>query len=208
MITAPTKQKYPRAGAIRAAKELCQSLSQWCERLAVAGSLRRRKSEVGDIEILYISKLERIEELRQADLLAPSTIKHLVLADCQINAMAGFYLQDGAKVRREPFLIFQRKNIQGSITWGEKNKYARHIATGIPVDFFRATEETWFNYLVCRTGGAETNVRIAAAAQAKGWKWHPYGSGFTDAEGTLIPVTSEQDVFRLAGLPYLEPWQR
>jgi hypothetical protein len=49
------------------------------------------------------------------------------------------------------------------------------------------------------------------AAQAKGWKWNPYGSGFSRAVGLgreVHQVTREQDVFAFVGLPYLEPWQR
>ena len=43
-------------------------------------------------------------------------------------------------------------------------------ASGIPVDFFATTEEAWFNYLVCRTGPAELNTRIASAASgASDW---------------------------------------
>lgn len=52
------------------------------------------------------------------------------------------------------------------------------------------------------------NTQIASAAQSKGWKWNPYGPGFTDNHGEIVRVTSEHDVFRLAGLPYREPWER
>jgi DNA polymerase/3'-5' exonuclease PolX len=48
------KQKYPRALAIEAARELCDALKPVTSRLIVAGSLRRRALEVGDVEILYI----------------------------------------------------------------------------------------------------------------------------------------------------------
>jgi DNA polymerase/3'-5' exonuclease PolX len=48
------KQKYPRAIAIQAAKELCDALKPVTSRLIVAGSLRRRAQEVGDVEILYV----------------------------------------------------------------------------------------------------------------------------------------------------------
>jgi DNA polymerase/3'-5' exonuclease PolX len=104
--------------------------------------------------------------------------------------------------------IEKRLNVRGSESWGERNKLARHVTSQIPIDLFEATPANWFNYLVCRTGSAESNTRIAGAAQAKGWKWHPYGSGFTDHEGNPVRVLSEADVFSHAGLPYLEPWER
>lgn len=50
--------------------------------------------------------------------------------------------------------------------WGEKNKLAVHVRTGIPVDFFAATEANWWNYLVCRTGGEQNNIAIASHLSA------------------------------------------
>jgi DNA polymerase/3'-5' exonuclease PolX len=104
--------------------------------------------------------------------------------------------------------LAKRTNVNGSEMWGHKNKLAVHVASGIPVDLFSARLGNWFNYLVCRTGGAESNMRIASAAQAKGWKWNPYGVGFTNETGSDVFVNSERDAFELVGLKYLEPWER
>jgi len=183
------KRKFPRAAAIEVCRIFVAMLTPYCSRLVVAGSLRRRKSEVGDIEILYIPKFTT-----EPDGLFDS--KRVNLVDRQLAGLL------------EIRTIEKRCNSLGSETWGDRNKLARHVASQIPVDFFQASDSNWFNYLVCRTGSAENNTRIASAAQAKGWKWHPYGAGFTDQEGSQVAVQSEQDVFHLAGLPYLEPWQR
>lgn len=193
------------------AAELCRELKPYCDRIIVAGSLRRRKESVGDVEILYISKLEKLPELQQADLLAPPpSPRFLALADARINGLAGFYRQavTGKQFRTSSFIITHRKNSFGSITWGEKNKYARHIASGIPVDFFRATEENWFNLLVCRTGSAENNTRLASAYRKLGCEWHPCAAGYTNEAGQMIRNDSERAVFANARLHYLEPWER
>jgi DNA polymerase/3'-5' exonuclease PolX len=183
------KVKYPRAEALKVAKELCDALKMFTVRLVVAGSLRRRKAEVGDVEILYIPQFRTVQDglfdTRRLDL-ATHELENLVA--CSV--------------------IRARKNVKGSTMWGPKNKLAVHVASGIPVDFFAATEENWFNYLVCRTGGAENNRQIAVAANDKGWKWNPYGPGFTRDDGCTEVATSEPDVFRMAGLPYREPWER
>jgi DNA polymerase/3'-5' exonuclease PolX len=185
-----SKVKYHRALALEVAKELCDLLKPLTERLIVAGSLRRRKQLVGDVEILFIPQMVSVPDglFKQ---------KYVSRVDALLEVLM-----------RQPKIIDQRRNVNGSVMWGEKNKLAVHVASGIPVDFFAATEANWFNYLVCRTGGAENNTLIASAAQAKGWKWNPYGAGFTDASGQTVAVTSEQDVFRYAGLPYHEPWER
>lgn len=192
------KRKFPRAEAVAVAKELCDLLKPKCERLIVAGSLRRRRELVGDVEILYIPKFEAAE-IPSEDMFKPPTTKRVD----QVDALLDWLLEQG--------VIRQRETARGSTTWGEHNKLALHVGSGIPVDFFASSEASWFNYLVCRTGGAENNVRIASAAKAKGWHWNPYGPGFSRPSGLggeHFAVKSERDVFEFVGLPYLEPWER
>jgi DNA polymerase (family 10) len=184
------KTKYPRSQALFAAREICQALDSACERLVVAGSLRRRKDQVGDIELLFIPKVAKVT----TDLFGGT--ENRPMTDAVLQTLL------------DKRIITKRPNKNGHFAWGDLNKLALHFATSIPVDFFTASAENWWNYLVCRTGSAENNERIARAAQAKRWKWNPYGAGFTDEHGNLVKVESEQDVFRFVGLPYLEPWQR
>jgi DNA polymerase/3'-5' exonuclease PolX len=49
--------RWPAAIARKVADELVQALTPRCEQICIAGSLRRGKAEVGDIEILYIPRL-------------------------------------------------------------------------------------------------------------------------------------------------------
>lgn len=186
------KRKFPRAAAIAVAKEICNVLKPLCDRLVVAGSLRRRKMEVGDVEILYVPKIRMVKPTD--DFFAPPAPVN------DVDSILISLLHVG--------ILKKRLTMMGSETWGLKNKLAIHVKSGIPVDFFAAAEENWFNYLVCRTGGAQNNVEIASAAQRKGWKWHPYGAGFTDQHGGTHFVMSEEEVFELAGLKYKQPWER
>ena len=50
------KIKYPYVEAYKIALEVLEQLKPYCERIEIAGSLRRKKSEVGDIEIVAIPK--------------------------------------------------------------------------------------------------------------------------------------------------------
>ena len=191
------KPRFPLAIARPIAAELCALLAPWCERLIVAGSLRRQKPTVGDVEILYIGKVEQRPD--------PDNM----FGSQRVN------LADEAILRLESEgIIARRRNVAGSTMYGPKNKLVRHRASGIPVDLFAATVENWFNYLVCRTGPAESNTRIASAAIEKGWKWNPYGVGFTSIPDdystppTVHAVTSEEEVFTFVGLPYREPEDR
>lgn len=172
------------------ARELVQVLRPVSERLIVAGSLRRMKPQVGDVEIIYIPRRGLAAD---GDLFE----SRKNLADMAIDDL----------IRR--FVLAKRTNVKGAEMFGSKNKLARHVLSGVPVDLFSATPANWFNYLVCRTGPALSNTRIALEARTRGYKWNPYGDGFTRlSDGETIPMDSEEAVFRFVGLPYLKPWER
>ncbi|MCW1922700.1 hypothetical protein OKA05_09055 [Luteolibacter arcticus] len=184
-----TKPRFDRDFALVAAGELAAVLEPLCSRMAIAGSIRRGKLLVGDVEILYIPRFEE----RPVDLLDMGLVN---LAD---EAIAGM-LASG--------ILTKRPDKNGNTAWGDKNKLALH-SSGVPIDLFSATDANWWNYLVCRTGPADSNTRIATAAQARGWKWNPYGSGFTRiATGETHACHSEEAVFAFVGLPYLPPEKR
>lgn len=185
------KPRFPRAAALDVCRELCRELKPVTERLIVAGSLRRRKEEVGDVEILFIPKWGKITRPDQ-----------LFAETCNITEAT-------IETLRFRGVLDARLNKDGREAMGPKNKLMVHRASGIPVDLFTASPENWWNYLVCRTGGAESNVLIATVAREQGYSWSPYGSGFIRlSDQRLIPMTSEQHVFEFLGLPYLQPWER
>lgn len=189
------KKKFPSEAALLVCRELLAGLIGCTERVAIAGSLRRKKPLVGDIEILFIP---RLEQLPARDLFGQDVPVRNLAEEVIENWLARGVLK-------------KRLNVNGSEMWGDKNKLAVHASTGIPVDLFAATEANWFNYLVCRTGPSESNIRIAEAARRKGWMWNPYGEGFSRGAGLgreRVGVTSERDVFEFVGLPYLEPEKR
>lgn len=186
-------EKWPLASAVLVAKEICDALRPASERLAVAGSVRRQKLRVSDVEILFIPAFE----IRSAGGLFEEPVD---VAELKINEL----LEAGA--------LEKRTLAGGKTAWGPSNKLARHKQSGIPVDLFRANNENWWNYLVCRTGPASSNMRIALAAIARGWKWNPYGDGFSrqqeNGDRFFHRVNSEDEVFEFAGLPYLPPPRR
>lgn len=186
-----SKTKHPRAAALAVAEEILGILEPVCARLIVAGSIRRRADLVGDVEIMFVP----VFDLRKVDMFAFAEV-------CLTAEVISKMIEDGR--------ISKRLTEIGTTSWGLKNKLALHTASGIPVDLFSTTAENWPNYLACRTGPAESNVRICVEAEKRGWKWHPYGNGFTKINGSEPPyvVKEERDVFEFVGLDYLEPWER
>ncbi len=161
------------------ANELLKILEADCERITIAGSIRRRKPYPGDIEILaipkYVDGVDRLDE----------EIKKLMAER----------------------LLGYRRNVRNSITYGPKNKLLVHLPSGIGVDIFSTDSECWWVSLVVRTGGEWTNKRIATAAIRKGWHLQAYGHGFSTPQGDVV-CRSEEEVFRAVGLDYRQPWGR
>lgn len=185
------KPKFPRKVACDVARELCAALQPATDRLIVAGSLRRRRAEVGDVEMVYIPRhglgTQPGELLQQSCNLADNAIAKLEAAG----------------------VLARRLSKNGTEAYGPKNKLMVHVPTGLPVDLFATTPAYWWNYLVCRTGPAMLNTLLASRAQEMGYKWHPCHSGFERlSDRQIIPMESERHVFEFLGLRYLEPWER
>jgi len=161
------------------AQEIIDWLASACARIVIAGSIRRQKPEVGDIELLCIPRF--VDGIDQLD----REIGALI-----IRGILGF-----------------RLNKLGSRVYGPRNKLMVHLTSGIGVDIFSTDECCWAVSLVVRTGGAETNKRIAMAAIRKGWRFRAYGDGFDTPNGR-VTCHSEREVFEAVGLPYQEPWKR
>lgn len=184
-----TSTKTPHATAVRIAESIVASLSPLCERIQIAGSLRRRKPYVGDIEILYIPRVEH-----RPDGLFGS--KPVSLADERIDQA----LATGT--------ITKRPSKIGIYTWGDHNKLGVHVASGIGVDFFSTSAANWWVSLVVRTGSAQMNLELTTSAQRMGRSLIAYGEGVRTADGMVMPATSEEQVFELCGVRYRSPEQR
>lgn len=191
------KRKFPLMLARGVAEKIVDALRPACARIEIAGSIRRKKAAVGDIEIVYIPKF--IEVTDPSDLFGDKKI--LVNG---ADAVIDLLIKGGC--------LGKRLNKLGSETWGENNKLAVEVKTELPVDLFATNAVAWWNYLVCRTGSMETNIKIASAAQKKHCQWCPTRAGFlqryASGEAKMWIMKSEEDVFEFAGLPYLKPEER
>ena len=185
------KPRFSAAIARKVADELAAELAPRCERIEIAGSLRRGKAEVGDIEILYIPK---IGQVRMPGELFPQT-----------GSLTDELLNQWLAQR----VLAKRPTINGNAAWwGVQNKFAVHVASGIPVDLFATTAERWFGSLVIRTGSKEMNTTLANSALRRGMQLHSYGVLENARTGEQIIPQSEREVFERLGVPYREPAER
>lgn len=182
------KQKFDSEDAVPVAQELVEILKPFCERIEIAGSLRRCKDRVGDIELLFIPRLDN----RQADMF---TTEPVDLASEKINQLvtAG--------------VLTKRPSETGVFTWGRLNKLAVHVASGIPVDFFCEPDAAdWPRSIAIRTGPKEFNVRLMESAPRHGYKAHAYGEALHKIPGgERVIARSEREFIELCGVAYAEP---
>ena len=161
--------KYPYATAYKIALEVLEQLKPHCVRIAVAGSVRRKKSEVGDIELVLIPK----------------------------PYSTGLFESGVATV------INKFKKIKGELPC----KYSqRLLLSGIKLDLFFAEEGNWGLVFALRTGSADYSHKVLA----NGWVRQGFKSegGYLFREGERYEVREEKDLFKLIGVPYVEPENR
>lgn len=193
-------KRWPREEAVAVGSEIMDGLFGSVDKAVVAGSVRRHKPEVGDVEVVYI----------------PSIAKTADPTDF-FGKMVDYNVTDEAIEKMIRWGVLEKRlNVKGQETYGPKNKLMRHVKTGMPVDLFATSLSDWWVSLVIRTGSKETNLRLTTGAQAIGRKLNAYGAGvtilLTDQDvngrhyypGDVIPATSEEDVFRLCGVPFMK----
>lgn len=186
------KIKWPWAVALEAATDVLIRLEDAClpDRCVIAGSIRRQKPEVGDVELLYSPKYVEV----------PDGLFDTKPQD-QAEEVIARMLADG--------IIEKRLNVAGHPTWGPLNKLGRHRASGIPVDLFCEPDpDDWFRSLVIRTGPKEMNKLLMETAGKVGIIPHAYGVAFNRPDGTRVIADSEEAVFRICGMAYKEPKDR
>lgn len=179
-----TKKKYDYDTAIAVAEKLVEEITPYVERVAVVGSLRRKKKLVKDIEVLVIAKTD------------PGGL----FGDEPVSA-----LEIAVKMMLDNGVMKPRLNKNGHQTMGPQNKLL--VYRGLPLDLFITDAERWAVAMVVRTGSKDSNIRIAKAALDKGWFFNAYGVGFKTPDG-IKKCETELDVFEMVGLKYLEPEKR
>lgn len=100
-------------------------------------------------------------------------------------------------------VVNQWKKVKGELPC----KYTQRILpSGYKLDLFIVEEEDDFGWIwFLRTGPTEYNIKIIQALQKKGYE---IKGGQVLSRGTPLKIIDDTDVFRLAGIPYLEPWNR
>ena len=189
-MTAVKAARYPRRKAQEVACAVLIELqygSPSCQKVTVAGSIRRNLPEVGDIEILAVSNPGLLDLFGQP-IPGHSAIDHR----CYELLTRG--------------VLALRPNCNGGTAFGPQNKFLVHVETGIPVDIFSTDTRNWGMALLVRTGPAAFCKAVMSRFQYLGMAGHAYG-GVTKNDQT-VDCPDEATVFNLLGWPYLSPERR
>jgi len=166
------------ADALKIAIEAREILRPHCERVEIAGSIRRNKPEVGDIEIVAIP-------LPYETGLFESGIATVV--------------NQWTKVKGELEYIGRPKI--------KKCKYTQRILpSGMVLDLFFAEPENWGYIYAIRTGSVEYSKTLAQRWNQLGY--HGDEGYLWRTGGHIVTVREEEDLFNLLKIPFCPPGAR
>jgi DNA polymerase/3'-5' exonuclease PolX len=184
-------ERRPRLLAVRAADALLEALRPACARIEVAGSIRRGRPVVGDIEIVCIP-------LPTYNLLGEPT--PITLVDHALTDLGVPFSKNGPAYKQFQFnyvhLLDNVGHAPGPLTF--------------TVDLFLVTPETWGMQYIIRTGDADFSRLMVTPRFHNGLcpNHLHVGYGRLHHGDTVLETPEERDVFALYGLPYVEPAER
>jgi DNA polymerase/3'-5' exonuclease PolX len=192
----------PRAEALRVAESLRATLYGACDRIEIAGSIRREKPQVHDIEIVV---MPRIVERSSGDIWGTETYQ----VDETEEAISA--LLTAGTIAARPV---ENHRADGSIDVQFKlgRAFKALIVEGIPLDLFIAREPaTWGVIFGLRTGPGDWNTRLVMDCKAIGRRVEGgQVVAWTAATNSWepVPTPEEDDFFRAIGQSWIEPWER
>ncbi len=173
------------------ADKVVAALTPLCERIEIAGSIRRQKAEVGDVDLVVIPKAV-------VGFLGPLGVPVDFPVDSVWNLLVPKELKKaGLKVESAgPQLV------------------RAVFPNAFQVDLYRAEMETWGVILLVRTGSREHNIKLCSLARSKGLMLSASdGVTKTATSGGMtttkvIASRSEEEIFKALGLEFVEPRYR
>ena len=174
--------KVPWASANKTANLLIERIKPFCERVEIAGSIRREVPWVRDIEIVAIPK--------------PA-----------VNLFGEKDYNPG-----EIYAALEGDGLNRSTMEKKGEFYARFKFFGIYVDLFITTPEKWGCIFLIRTGSADFSRRLMTKKWQGGYLpddlYFSRGRLWSFNEGDAFYTPEEKDVFRIIGIEYVDPEQR
>ena len=180
-----SKTQVELAAAREAAQELIQLLAPACARLELAGSIRRARPQVGDIELVAIPQVAVVQYGLFGEPGGAVSLLTAKLHELKERFEIGEFMKNGPRFKQFWFRV-------------------------LPVDLFITTPAQWGVNFTIRTGSAEFSHFLVTPRKYGGALpghlrvrnarvWH---------KDTALETPEETDVFAWVGLEWLAPAQR
>jgi DNA polymerase/3'-5' exonuclease PolX len=186
-----TGVRVPYSSAIHYAQRVAVILWDSCERIEVAGSLRRQRPDAGDIELVAVPRFRG-----EADGLWGSTRVNVLTETVDRLIVSGALASHPTDPKR-----------------GDRYSKLVEPQSGLQVDLFSATPESFGMVLLIRTGPADYSHRFVTDLRRRGLhaargQLHRGGLGCGEYECEVVPTPEEADVYAAAGWPFVQPGMR
>ena len=163
-------------------------LAPFCEKIEIAGSIRRARPNVNDIDFVLLPKYGQTLALRER-----CKQRCRVVKDGEQNYIVAM-----------PISAAQRETL-GMDGW--EVQIDIFIAHPGKRDLLQCVPSNFGSLLVCRTGSTAHNIWLVERAKKNYMTWNPY-AGVIDPEGYVIAGETEAEVFAACGVDYIEPERR
>ena len=167
------------ARAIVIGLKISEQLAPLCERIEIAGSIRRARPEVGDLDLVILPKPGQLAAVK-----ARCAQKCESVRDGEQNCIYRLELSDRTQLQIDIF--FARPAIS---------------------DLLQTAPGNFGTLFLCRTGSKEHNIYLVEHAKWLGLRWNPY-RGVIDGQGNVLASESEEDIFKALDLPWIKPEDR
>ncbi len=191
--------------ALRLAEYLKERFEPYCERVEIAGSVRRGKPEVKDIELVVVPKWETRMDYTS---LFPTEVHTNLLHDAFEHGVKAL----SPAVGGELCLSWIKPGVPASTPWpiypdGRYWRGLAHVYAPCKVDVFLTTPERWGTIFAIRTGAGEFSKQLAIHAKRSRHQLGQGGLFRVEAGGrlTFVPTPTEESFFEALGLEWVEP---
>lgn len=185
------KNPMPYADALKIAEAFLAEISDCCARVEIAGSLRRKKETIGDVEIVAIPKY--VDD--GVDLLG-DRVQHSLLHARLMNVPGEKHKTIMLPVYKRPLYALMTA------------QPPEEPPDPIQVDLYITTPECWGVNLAIRTGSADFShwlvTHRAQGGACPGWLSFR-NARLVTSRGQFIETPEEIDVFRALRLDYILP---
>jgi DNA polymerase/3'-5' exonuclease PolX len=172
------------------AERLVSLLEPGCELITIAGSLRREKPEVKDIEIVAVPSMRPVDSV---DLFGTPEGKEVNELDERINELV--------RIGQLHFDPIVKRN-------GER--YKRFMVSGIVLDLFIADNSNYGNTLAIRTGNADFSRLLVTPRRSGGLMPGnlKQADGYLWDGNNIVECPSEEAYFEALSIRWVEPMVR